>query len=44
MLADLLLEGNDICEIHHRRPGRRALHEFEPDGQGGARAGFFFSE
>src|SRR6266478_2380445 len=44
MLADLLLEGDDILEIHDWRPGQRALHEFQPNGKCSARAGFFFSK
>jgi hypothetical protein len=44
MLAGLLFEGNDIREIRGGCSGHRALHEFEPDGQRGARAGFFFPE
>src|SRR5260370_28523091 len=44
MFSDLLLKGNDICEIHRGRPSRRPLHEFQPDGKSRACAGFFFPE
>src|SRR5713101_5710539 len=36
VLAGLLLERNDIREIHRWRSGDGALHEFEPNGKRGA--------
>jgi len=42
MLSHLLFERNDICEIHDGRSRDGALHEFQPNGQSRARAGFLF--
>ena len=41
VLASLLLERNDIREIHRWGSGDGALHEFEPNGKCGACAVFF---
>src|SRR5882762_8068955 len=44
MLADLLLERDDVGEIQRGHSGRRALHEFEPDWKRSARSRFLFAK
>ena len=44
MFTRQLLEGNDIRKIRHRSSRECALHEFQPDWEGRARAGLPLAE
>src|SRR5713101_1099486 len=44
MLTHLLFQRNNVRKIQCWSSGERPLYEFEPDGQCGARAGFFLAK